>query len=630
MGKLRFTLTYIIFWLILGLSCLLAENFAIFTDSPMNGFSVDGLITFSIFVIGLLVLYYVLEHKKNGVTFDKVLLPILIIYGAICIATVWWQGPRIFVNLDDNFTSSVSFTSDEKISYTLQIIIWFAVLYGMLFAFNRYSIAKKWAVLCPFLYVAIVLVMTVADVIMEFDSIVAIFKSTYTGPGLQFIIYNENVWAHIVLVALLSCIVLNIKKFRIYYYVLMFYFFGIILFTSCATATFVGAGVIVLYTFFEILTNIKGGHLKRQLILLAVYLVSLGALVGGFALMIHYEVPAIVNFWSFISNQILKKDYTTLTSRTGIWATLLKLLKSNPIDLTFGLGYKTGNAIFTQYYLSSYNHDFAPRSAHNGFLELLLRHGLVGISLYITMLVLFAIGVVQLIIKKHYRVAFFYGICVLGLLAHSMAESTMFFTPNVGGMYMTLVFFMPVLNARKEKYFDELLDDLNQLEIRDLNVSKKDVLYYINVILIGLTISAALVFTIRSLYYYPALLFINIFVICASVVGIWLVPLIAYLISKKEMSFKDCIVQFVYYPIKNNIIAIIASVVLGFIVGFVLQRSFELEAFIVLLFFFAVLVVYYVLFVALNKPENCNATGMFDHLLTKRLKYKDSEAIYDE
>ena len=73
MGKLRFTLTSIIFWIVLLLSCFLSENFAILNSNPMGGFSFDSAFILTIVTIGLLVLYYFLEHKKNGLTFDKVL-----------------------------------------------------------------------------------------------------------------------------------------------------------------------------------------------------------------------------------------------------------------------------------------------------------------------------------------------------------------------------------------------------------------------------------------------------------------------------------------------------------------------------------------------------------------------------
>ena len=85
MGRLRFTLTNIMFWIVLLLSCFLAENYALFTDAPRSGFDSFPLYFLTFAIIGLLVFYYITEHKKNGLTFDKILLPSFIMMGALMI-----------------------------------------------------------------------------------------------------------------------------------------------------------------------------------------------------------------------------------------------------------------------------------------------------------------------------------------------------------------------------------------------------------------------------------------------------------------------------------------------------------------------------------------------------------------
>ena len=89
MGKLRFTLTNVLFWIVLLLSCFLSENFAILNSNPLNGFSLDSAYRLTVSAILLLVLYYFLEHKKNGLTFDKILLPSLAIAALFLIWTVF-------------------------------------------------------------------------------------------------------------------------------------------------------------------------------------------------------------------------------------------------------------------------------------------------------------------------------------------------------------------------------------------------------------------------------------------------------------------------------------------------------------------------------------------------------------
>ena len=92
---------------------------------------------------------------------------------------------------------------------------------------------------------------------------------------------------------------------------------------------------------------LAGLFMALAVILQKVVAVNLLSLFGLFAMMISLKVPLFVNLWSFLQIHIFRKDYGTLTSRTGIWASVFGLLCKNPIDLVFGLGYKTGNFAFS-------------------------------------------------------------------------------------------------------------------------------------------------------------------------------------------------------------------------------------------------------------------------------------------
>ncbi|MBR5997102.1 MAG: hypothetical protein IK028_03670, partial [Bacilli bacterium] len=315
----------------------------------MEGMSVESLITLSFCIILALAFYYFREHKKNGLTLDKVLLPIIAIFGLACIATVWWQGDRTFIDSNGGAETIISFTAYDKISFTMQIIVWCAVLYGILFAANRYSISRKWLKWLTYAFTAGVLLCTLVDIVIEFKDIIAICNNTYTGNGLAFIIYNSNVWANIILVALFCCIVLSLKKFNVFYYILMVHFLIMIVLTSSTTCTFISFAVIIIYTLYDILSQIKTRS-RWAARMFFIYLMVLLTVFGLFAMMVSLKVPLFVNVWSFVNNHIFKKDYSTLTSRTGIWASVFDLLCEHPQDLIFGLGYRTGNTIFSSYF----------------------------------------------------------------------------------------------------------------------------------------------------------------------------------------------------------------------------------------------------------------------------------------
>ncbi|MBO4666627.1 MAG: hypothetical protein J5666_00665, partial [Bacilli bacterium] len=106
------------------------------------------------------------------------------------------------------------------------------------------------------------------------------------------------------------------------------------------------------------------------------------------------------------------------------------------------------------------------KSAHNAVMEIFLRYGLIGAVLYVAMLGLIIFALVKHIMKKRYRLAFIYGLAFIAILAHSIAESTNIFTPNIGGTYLGLYFALPILNTLQSKEFKELKDDLSSADVK--------------------------------------------------------------------------------------------------------------------------------------------------------------------
>ena len=623
MGKLRFTLTYIVFWIILVFSCLLAENFAILSTDHMGGMSLDSILFLTIFVIVLLLYYYYREHKDNQVTFDKVLLPVIGIFGLVSILTIWWQMPTTFTNPEDGFTASVSFSLLEKFSYSLQVIVWCGVLYALLFVANRYSISKKWLKWLAFAYVMGVLACSIADVIMEFDDIAAIFTSTYDGSGLQFIIYNSNVWGHILLVGLLSCVVLSLDRFKVYYYLIMIHLFIMIIFTSCATAVFVGLAALVTYSLFEIF-SLFNKQRRKSLTLLTTYFVGILLLVALFVLMVGINVSFFSNFWFFINKHILQKDYSTLTSRTGIWASVFSLLLRSPVNFIFGLGYKTGNITFTQYFLTYHDHGFAVRSAHNGVIELFLRHGVFGLLFYFAMLALFFFGIIKLLMKKQYRVAYFYALCVVGLLTHSIAESTMFFTPNIGGTYITLVFLLPVINATKEKHFAALNSDLQRTKTRMVSFNKKDIFRFINLLIIGSIIAVGTSLIIRYINSDVATLIVYLVILGVLVLSLFATPLFAIL--KDKESAKEALSSLLLKPLKDNYFLLLAMLIEAVIFAIVFPLVLTFDLFSSLLFTLFIFILFNFAYSLFLPKESYPLFLEFNNQFTHLLKEVSSEA----
>ena len=455
MGRLRFTLTNIIFWIAILLSCFLAENYALFSDTPRYGFDSLPLYLLTFSIVVLVAIYYVLEHRKNKLTFDKFLLPFLALFAIIMIWTIFRQGDRSFTNWANDGFFSISFSFNDRFLAALQVVIWLALLYAILFVYNRFRLNLESYRWIAKIYVIIVLLFILIDFFYEWEIIAGIFEGTYIGGGVEFIFGNANVWALVLFAGLLSGLVLSYKRFSWYYFATMIAIFCYLVLTTSATAIYISLIVMIAYPLFEIFNLIKKDK-KRGYKILVIYLGSLLVLIGLCALFININVPIFKNFWSFVDNGVLHKDFLTITGRTDIWNHIIDLLKGNPLDFIFGLGHQTGSKIF-----QVYNAEYAPvKSAHNAIMEVFLRYGLLGVIIYVGMLVFVFVCLVLHIKKKRYRLAFIYGLSYLAILAHSIAESTNIFTPNVGGVYLGLYFVLPIVNIIQSKKFKELKDEL--------------------------------------------------------------------------------------------------------------------------------------------------------------------------
>ena len=464
MGKLRFAFTNVIFWVVLLLSCFLSENFALFNDNPLKGFSLDSAFILTISIIGLLVLYYFLEHKKNNLKFDRILLPIFIVSGLLLILNVFRQGTIVF-NYSYGFEPLViKFSIQDRIMVSLQVIIWLSVIYALVFVYNRYCVTNERFRWIGKIYLIVLLLCIVLDLFIEGQHIINIFRGTYTGGGLMFLMGNENVWSLLIFSGLLTVVMLSYKHFKWYYYALMMFLFTFNLLTTCTATTLISLVVIIAYTLYEILTRYKENKKVaiRRLIILAVILI------GGFAmfrLLSYLKMPVVSNVWSFSKNLLLYKNLFTFSNRSGIWQKVFDVLLQNPIDLIFGLGHKTANKIFLEF-----THGL--RSGHNGFIEILLRYGIVGLLMYLGLIGLTTYSLILYIRKKNYRFAFIYGLCFISILGHSISESTTLFTPNVGGLYFGFVFVLPILNILQEKRFNELKQDLLTVQVSKEKIKK--------------------------------------------------------------------------------------------------------------------------------------------------------------
>lgn len=482
MGKLRLTFISLLFFIILFLSCFLAENFAFYSTTQLDGLNRSSTLLIASLIILLLIIYYFVEHKKNGMKFDKILLPIVLVCSLLLILVVLWQGPTT-VTTTDGKSVLVKISSLDKGIIILQIVIWMAVLYAILFVNNRYNVIKNVTIIFTGTYFLFMLISAVSDVFYEWPNLIAIANGTYDKKGFSFVIYNSNVWGMLLLLGQLTCYVLSKKKFNLFFYLVSIFFFISNIFSTCTTTVFIGGVLLIVFTLFEILTLFKRGEKKKGIIFVSCFFGTIAFMAILFTILYQSRVMGFVNLWDYIVGDIFLKDYASLTQRTAIWKDAFKLITMNPATFIFGLGFKIGNVC-----LKAVN---GFRSAHNGYIEVFLRHGLLGLLVYIGALGLFVYSLIKVIKQKRYRFAFIYGLCFLAILAHAVTESTMLFTPNIQGCFLTLGFYLPVVNVLQEKHFATLKEETKVEEATDSKPQSKAIPCLVS-ILLGLGISLIL------------------------------------------------------------------------------------------------------------------------------------------
>lgn len=616
MGKLKYTLTYILFWFAIIFSCMLAENFAFFSSDHMGGMNNDSLIMLSLFVIFVLAFYFYLEHKKNKVTFDKLLLSVIAVFGLISITTIWWQGTRVFDNPSIFYVESISFSVSDKLSYSLQVVIWCVVLYVLLFMFNRYSVSKKLLRWAPFVYVIGTAICAVIDIFIEFEDIVMILTNPteYVKGGMMFLLYNSNVWAMLLLISILSCIVLSIKRFNLFYYILMLFFFIMIVFTYSATSTFIGFLIIVIYTLYEIVSALRNNK-RKGVFLLSTFVGIIVLTMSLLAIAIALKTSVGLSIVSYFDTNVLHKDYGTLTERRWIWSAIYHLLINDPVDFMFGCGYKTGNAIFAKYY-EIMQLGTTIRSAHNGLFEIVLRHGIVGLLFYASAFIPFAIGVVKLVKQKQYRIAFIHSLCLFAIFGHSISESTLFFTPNIQGMYLTIVFYLPVTRYTKEKYFNELEEDLNKQQISDMVANKEMICQFISAMIMGLIVAFICTFTTSYILTNSGVLLAYFIVIGVLLIALFIVPVVISVHGNKSINIM---------PTNEHLFVLLLTLAIGMLTGAISHFIFTFDLFSTLLFTIFVFVLYIFGLHLLNEKNNYLLFSFFNSKFSKLIRNNDDE-----
>ncbi len=217
------------------------------------------------------------------------------------------------------------------------------------------------------------------------------------------------------------------------------------------------------------------------------YIVVLAMLVAFIALVAFVPIKPFENI-SKIIKSVAKKLLTlsggSLTGRTQIWAEVFGNMVQHPTILLFG----TGDGVFEWFVYASatgMTEGLAGFPAHNGFLYVWGRFGIVGIVVYLFGLgYLFYDTIHAIKVRKDYWAGSIL-IVLIGFMAHSMAEDDALLDMRLKGMMFLGVIWWPLLISRN----DWLNRKNGQPELKQVPLTSSENLSVIDVLKTSYTIS---------------------------------------------------------------------------------------------------------------------------------------------
>ena len=119
MGKLKFTLSNILFWVSIIASCLLLENVAFLTNNVTGG--LDNTSFFMLFALAMIgyISYFVIDHIKNKSKVDYLLLGLFIVAFGVGLVSIWSFKEISFDSSNPAFDFSYQVNTWEQVRQTL-------------------------------------------------------------------------------------------------------------------------------------------------------------------------------------------------------------------------------------------------------------------------------------------------------------------------------------------------------------------------------------------------------------------------------------------------------------------------------------------------------------------------------
>ena len=459
MGKLKFTLSNILFWTGIIASCLLLEDVGFLTTSYTGGLAETHFFMLFTIAFGSFLSFFLIEHIKNKVSVDYVLIGVLIMCYAMGCVAIWAFDGVVFDGVQ-HFEYLLSYWEQGK--QTISLTVFMLATYATLFHFNKnYPSIRK----IKIVYILIIVLCLLASVyswIFEYDSIIYNLTPNIGYKDITSFFWNPNMYCLMLLLGIFSCFGLNYYKKNVVSYIGMFAFMIMICLVASLTSIAVGLASLFVYFIIEIIFTMRKSH-KRGLIGLVIYLFIIATIAVLLACALNFQMGPVSDFFKSVYKNFSTAHYANLTERTIIWDELIGFLRQNTLTLLFGVGFRNSYHVVGGLVYAHQGSEFTSLSCHSGYLQIFMNFGVVGLAAYAMFFFYYLYCLIRLA-KKDGRFTLLFGLIGFALMGYAVMESIIFLNPNTLGLLICAFFYLPVINKHKHFKHHQLADSLLNIE----------------------------------------------------------------------------------------------------------------------------------------------------------------------
>ncbi len=495
MGKFKFTLSNLWFWGALLFVSFLTENMLYLTSNPRVGLNPSSLIVLTAAAVGCLFMFFFINHKKNKMKIDYVLLPAITLVGVAWLLGIWLAKGGTYTFDNGSETVEVAFSLYEKIRATIILVVFLAFSYGFMFTLNMNSPHSRVPLIMCYCAIGAAYASLIFSIATEMNSYIAIFKGD-TEHFVQIASFygNKNYYGGVLLVGILACFIANYHKQRLYLYLSTLVLFVALISTAAALPSIIAVFALPIYLFEEVIRfSIKKKW--KSSIYATVTILLLFALIIVFYYGTTHHWDGFVGMDIYLTEILYKKDFATFTGRTNIWKHIFPYCFDSPIHIIFGHGFMLTEKE-TMAITGAMSNDMAAavRTTHNGYLQLMFEFGLVGVLFVGALGIYYLYCCVRLLLEKRFHFVFIHFFAFACMCIFNFCESSPYFDAGIKEIFITMAFIMPVITKCKFVTRKEKMNEVKESPVERTQMDPVALGRTVALIIVSIMVSAATLF----------------------------------------------------------------------------------------------------------------------------------------